>query len=765
VNREQNRAGDPNQRLLEAVNQINCADDLEGALAALLDEAIGLLACDGASVMWLSGDELEVLASRGEAVSLPGLILPVSQVGAARIAMDSSRPVLVVDTEQDARWRRIPGEERVRAWLGAPLLLDERPIGLVEWTACEPGLFQEKDAQTAQELARYAAPILYRIRLLDDTRQRLREILEPRLSRPIQAREIGEPLQKVAREALDLTGARHAFAFLLEEGSRGFRCVAACGEQQEQLRKVVLRGDGTFNGWTVSVPAPRAADASPSDGEIMAALGITHALILPLRVGREPVGMLGVAEPRAGRSFDQGAMRLMAHLASQASLIVERDRPSKPTPDHGYDYETAFQSAPLGLCVLTVRGDIQACNSVLAGLLSRVDRNLVGRNLSDFLAPADWRRLLHALEAVAVTGQRQQVDTCFRSTQGEQRHGRLTLAPVYAASPAATRMPKGQTGFRSGGWGPTGVTLIAVLEDVTSLKILEQERVEHLRELREKHNQLQDLDQLRTRFVSNVSHELRTPLAVIKLYATLARKGRPEKQLYYLQTIEQETHRLETMVENILDLTRIDRHTLHLHPELLAAEEIIAQVLEVYQETAQKRGIELRNHVQGDLPRLLADKNDLIQMLTNLVDNGLKYTPQGGQVWIAARETMVNSQPVLEIAVGDTGIGIPEDEQGKIFERFYRGANNTAGSTGTGLGLAIVQELMAQHSGRVTLTSQVNKGSIFVLQFPLAHLTALQGQDVPEPPSAPLPPGPLPPGPLPPVGTGGKLRNQGGSQS
>jgi PAS domain S-box-containing protein len=435
----------------------------------------------------------------------------------------------------------------------------------------------------------------------------------------------------------------------------------------------------------------------------------------------------------------------MTHLASQVSLIVERAYQSRLALE-GYDYEMVFRSSPLGLCALTVAGDIQACNPALAGLLSRSDRNLVGCNLSDFLARGDWQRLLHALEEVAITGQRQQVDTCIQSTQGEQRHVRLTLAPAYMPISTAQRREM-------------GVTLVVVMEDVTTLKTLERERVGHLRELREKHSQLQELDQLRTRFVSNVSHELRTPLAVIKLYATLARKGRPEKQTYYLQTIEQETHRLETMVENILDLTRIDRQTLHLHPEALAAEEIIAQVLEVYQETAQKRGIELKNHVQGGLPRLWADKNDLIQVLTNLVDNALKYTPRGGQAWVAARETTVTAAertgvqrsggssdlPVLEIAVGDTGIGIPEDEQGQVFNRFYRGSNNTAGSTGTGLGLAIVQELMAQHRGQVTLKSQVGQGSVFALQFPLAQPTAapdahrgeqkgigLQAQDEPD---------------------------------
>jgi two-component system sensor histidine kinase ResE len=232
------------------------------------------------------------------------------------------------------------------------------------------------------------------------------------------------------------------------------------------------------------------------------------------------------------------------------------------------------------------------------------------------------------------------------------------------------------------------------------------------------------LDQLKSRFVSNVSHELRTPLAVIKLYATLARKGRPEKRNFYLQTIEQETHRLETMVENILDLNRMDRQAISVNPEPLETQEIIAQIIEVYRETAEKQGIELKDHVEAALPRLWADKSHLIQMLTNLLDNALKYTPRGGEVWIAARELGSHDRSMLEIAVGDGGVGIAEDEQEKIFERFYRGSNNTPGSTGTGLGLAIVKELMAQHSGKVTLKSKPGQGSVFALQFPLDRSAA-----------------------------------------
>lgn len=708
VSKKQKQSIDSDQALLDLVYTISLSSDFQEVLAALLENAQRMVPCDGASVMWLDGDHLQVLASNGPTAALAGLTLPVSQIGAARIVLDSGRPVVVDDTMEDARWQRVPGEEQARAWLGTPLPLEGRVLGLLEWTAQKPARFDEKDVRLVDQIARYAAPILYRVQLMDETRQRLRELIEPRLDAVPQMVDIGAELQPVVREALDFTAARHAFVFLLEDGSQQLRCVAASGDRRDRLSRAILRGDGTLGGW--SVPMASSSErlgSGPSDREVMAALGIENTLILPLRVGGEQVGMLGVAEPRHGYAFGQDAIRLMTHLASQASLVVERVYHARPESER-YDYEMIVKSSPLGIGVLTVTGDIRVGNPTLSNLLARSDRSLVGRTVSEFLVRNDGQRLLRALEEVAITGQRRQVDARVRSVQGEERHVRISLALAHIS-------------------GDAGGNLVMLMEDITPLKILEQERVGYLRELREKHTQLKELDQLKSRFVSSVSHELRTPLAVIKLYATLARKGRPEKQPYYLQTIEQETHRLETMVENILDLSRMERHELRVQPELLTAEEIIDQVLEVYGETAKKHGVELRNHVQGALPPVWADKNHLIQMLTNLVDNALKYTPRGGQVWVAAREVEDNARNMLEIVVGDTGVGIPEDEQEKVFERFYRGSNNTQSTTGTGLGLAIVQELMMQHGGQVTLQSKVGEGSVFALQFPLG-----ERQDLPD---------------------------------
>jgi PAS domain S-box-containing protein len=687
-------------QLLDLVCSISRAADLEAVLDVCIEQIGRLVACDGISLMWLEGDHLGILASAGTTAPLPGLSLPVNQMGAARIVLDKGRVVLVPDVQKDSSWQPVPGEQQVRTWLGAPLEVEERITGVLECSAEEPDQFGPEEVDKAAAIAQCIAPALHQAQLLDDTRQRLRELIEPNLDTQRPVVDLASEMRPLVREAQEYAGAQHAFVFLQEDQSSSLHCVAAAGRLRDQLMQLSLRGDGSLGGW--GTPLVQSGDwlgAGPSDQELLVSLGLEQTLILPLRAGGRQRGMLGVAEPQIGSAFTKDAIRLMTHLASQASLSVERIYQARLVSQR-YDYEGVFQSSPLGVAVLTIKGDIRVSNPALVALLSRPDRHLVGRTLSDFFVAADRQRLLHALEDVAITGKPQQVDARVPTSQGDQRHVRISLSLARFSE-------------------DVGGNLVAILEDVTALKILERERVEHLRELRDKNALLQELDQVKSRFVSNVSHELRTPLAVIKLYATLARKGRPEKQSYYLRTIEQETQRLETMVENILDLTRLDRHALRVHAEMIDTEEVIDQVLEMYEETAQKRSIELRNHVTEDLPLLWADKNHLIQMLTNLVDNALKYTAPGGEVWVAARSVQQEAEPMLEIAVGDTGLGIPEEEQQQVFERFYRGSNNNPGSTGTGLGLAIVRELMVQHDGSVTLKSQPGEGSTFALRFPL----------------------------------------------
>lgn len=698
------KSQDLNARLLDLIQCTSQAEDLLEALTLLLKEARDLVPSDGAAVMLLFGDHLEVRAKSGAPAPLKDLSLPVSQMGAGRAVLDSGRVVRVDDAADDGRWERVPGEEEVRSWLGAPFRVNGQSFGLLEWTARQPNWFDDDSEWLAQRVVDTVAAVINKAKLLDDTRLRLRRVVEPQLDSVPRALDLTSELEPIVEEAAELTGARHAFAFVRSRSSNRLHCVAASGEKRNELRQMTLRGDGSLGGWRLSSGGP--SDwlyAEASDRDAMAALGIEKTLIMPIRASAEEVGMLGVAESSRKRGFGRDALRLMTHLASQASLVVERVYPARAEKRH-YDYEQVILSSPLGMSVLTFTGEIRVSNPALASLLSHPWRSLVGRSLFEFLVDEDAKRLENTLEEVSITGLRQTIYARVPAKSGEPRHVRISLAPANVSEDA-------------------GGNLVALLEDVTPVKILEDERVKHLQELKEKNAQLKELDELKSRFVSNVSHELRTPLAVIKLYATLARKGRPEKQPHYLGTIEQETQRLETMVENILDLSRMDRQVLHVDPEWLAPEQIIEQVLEVYGETARKRGIVLENRIEGKLPRLWADKNHLIQMLTNLVDNAIKYSQPEGKVSVSAGETMLSSKNVLEIAVADTGLGIPEEEQIRIFERFFRGSNNTPSLTGTGLGLAIVQELMHRHGGQVVVQSQVGKGSVFTLQFPLVKDT------------------------------------------
>ena len=450
---EQKPLEDMNTRLLDLVHRLSLADEFNEALATLLEQASDLLPCDGISVMLLTGDHLDVLGSRGATAPMGGLTLPASQMGAGRAVLDSSRVVVVADTEEDRRWERVPGEEQVLSWMGAPLQVEGRTIGLLTWSAKEPERFNGDDAELAGRIAGNVAPLLYRAQVLDDTRLRLRELVEPRLDMMPRATDLGTELQPIVLEALEFVQARHAFAFVRAQSNHSLRCVAASGEQRDRLMRCTLRGDGTLGGW--SVPMEGSSEwlsSGPSDREVMAALGIEQTLILPLRACGKEVGMLGVAEPRRGKSFERDAMRLMTHLASQASLSVERVSPVSQDRKR-YDYEMVIQSAPLGIGVLTVTGDIRVANPALAGQLSRSKRNLEGYNLSEFLLPRDARRLEHLIEEVAVTGQRRHMEAGIKVVSGAHRYVRISLALTHVSSDAgATWWPWWRMSPRSRSW-------------------------------------------------------------------------------------------------------------------------------------------------------------------------------------------------------------------------------------------------------------------------------------------------------------------------
>lgn len=252
---------------------------------------------------------------------------------------------------------------------------------------------------------------------------------------------------------------------------------------------------------------------------------------------------------------------------------------------------------------------------------------------------------------------------------------------------------------------------------------LEQRVEERTVQLHEAMEQAQMADRAKSEFVSNVSHELRTPLTNIKLYFELVKRGRADKRTFYMDTVTREVLRLQHLIENLLNVSRLDLG--RITPELshIDVEELVSTLVIDRQKLFDERGLHLQAVPSpAKLPKVHADAKLLEEVLTNLLTNAYNYTPGGGQVWLKTALAEKDRESWITISVKDTGLGIAPEEQEHLFQRFYRG---TAGTTnhvpGTGLGLAISKEILELHQGRITVESELGEGSTFTVWLPCNH--------------------------------------------
>ncbi|OOB80610.1 MAG: histidine kinase [Epulopiscium sp. Nuni2H_MBin003] len=232
---------------------------------------------------------------------------------------------------------------------------------------------------------------------------------------------------------------------------------------------------------------------------------------------------------------------------------------------------------------------------------------------------------------------------------------------------------------------------------------------------------LDRIEESRQEFVSNVSHELKTPLASIKvLTESLIFQEDVPIEMYqeFFLDINQEVDRLNTIINDLLSLVKLDSNKVNLNIELTNLNQLVEAILKRLAPLANKKDISLV--YQSD--RAIDVEVDTVKLtlaISNVIENGIKYTPEGGQVIITIQN---NSQDVF-ITVTDTGIGIAQAEQPRIFERFYRTDKTRNRETGgTGLGLSITYRTVVMHSGTIQVNSEEGKGSTFIIQIPIKHL-------------------------------------------
>ena len=339
------------------------------------------------------------------------------------------------------------------------------------------------------------------------------------------------------------------------------------------------------------------------------------------------------------------------------------------------DLDAAFDAMPQGLILVDEHFKVRYANGAAAVFLQAKREQLPNTDVSRWIAQEE---VLAGLRGVGDGTLRRKttVEVEQKSAGGAPTVLRFTIRPVRREDSASA---------------------MVMIEDITQQKVANESR---------------------NHFVAHATHELRTPLTNIRLYVeTAIDEGErdPSVRGKCLNVINQEARRLERIVGEMLSVAEIEAGSLKIARGDLRLDQLFEELMADFEQQAREKNLRLNLRLPPKLPVLQADRGKVAVALHNLIGNALKYTPEGGEVTVSveagARE--------LVVTVTDTGIGISEDDQPRVFERFYRARDPRVEKiTGTGLGLTLAREVARLHGGEITLTSELDKGSTFTLTLP-----------------------------------------------
>ncbi|HEX3987102.1 MAG TPA: PAS domain S-box protein [Acidobacteriaceae bacterium] len=370
-------------------------------------------------------------------------------------------------------------------------------------------------------------------------------------------------------------------------------------------------------------------------------------------------------------------------------------------------FRQLLEAAPDAIVEVSADGNVVLVNRVAEQMFGYSRDDLVGQSV-DLLVPDVVRQHHRSYRDGYLEHPRTRPMGSGLELHGRRRDG--SLFPVeISLSPILTE---------------GGMHVTAVIRDVTERKRAEQEvrrlQLQYTGELEARNREIERANRLKSEFLASMSHELRTPLHTIIGFSELLQEGGEgalnQAQSRFLEHIRRDSEHLLELINDVLDLSKVEAGQLVLKQENYTLARSLGEALDAIRPSAADKGIRIEEHGTGDL-LVTADPLRVKEMLYNLLSNAVKFTPEGGRVWLESME----DGSFARVTVGDTGIGIPFDEQENIFDKFYQVGNTTRGvREGTGLGLSITKELVQMHGGWMEVESAPGEGSRFTFRLPLA---------------------------------------------
>jgi len=492
--------------------------------------------------------------------------------------------------------------------------------------------------------------------------------------------EIGGQVQMVGTAGVDVKDLPHLPPIGLDEG---FRRVMAAGGKSNARRF----------GSEAELPESTKALAN--------ALNVRSAIICSIVFKGELLGYLAVASRESPPPFPAEAESLLESIAEFISLVVDNTRAYIALKNAKSEADTILSMAPVGIFTMDSKGILKSMNAQMVSMLERKSESeMIGTSVFEISSVSK-----SGLDFLLMQG--------MEGHEGEKSDVHLVLRPDHAIYLHAKVTPlKDESG------AVQGVMVVAM--DTTSKVRLQSQLERSYERLTQTYQELERVATMKSQFIDVVSHELRTPLTVMRGYIDLidseyAPKMEP-KFASRLKIIKANTDKLYGLVESMLDVSRMEKGSLQIHPEPVKVDTILeeAQKAKVADAEAKKQTMSL--DIDGKIPLIMADRRRLKDVFTNIIDNAVKYTQEGGRIQICARD----EGKMIHVWVKDNGVGIPLENLGKIFDRFHIVASNDLSHqvNRLGLGLPIAKGIIEAHSGKIWVESQVGKGSVFHIDLP-----------------------------------------------